>query len=96
MPVKVRLALESLAAWRVTHDGGARVRVLAVRIVCLHVGLPVVATLEELATDSALVSGLLGSGPLPLLLESADAGEDRLHIVLRHCYRLNGVHLGHV
>ena len=75
VPVKVRLPLELLGARLAADHGGAGVRVFALGVVGLHVRLPVVAALEELAADSALVSGFLGSGPLALLLDAVGAGQ---------------------
>ena len=73
--IQIRLPLELLGAGLVADHGGAWMGVLALRVVGFHVGFPVVASLEELAADPALVSGFLRSGPLALLLDAVDAGE---------------------
>ena len=73
--VQIRLALELFAAGLVADHGGAGMRIFALRVVSFHVRFPVVAAFEELAADSALVGGFLGSGPLALLLDSVDAGK---------------------
>lgn len=78
MPVKVRFPLELLLTWRIARRGGTRMRVLALWIVRLHVRLPIVAPLEQLATDSALVGRFFRSGSLPLLLDTINAWYHRL------------------
>ena len=80
MPVEIGLALELLRARVAAHHRGARVRVLALGIVRLEVGFPVVTSLEELAADATLVGGLLGSGPLTLLLDASHAGQNGLDV----------------
>ena len=96
MPVEVGLALELLRARVVAHHRSTRVRVLALGIVRLEVGFPVVASLEELAADAALVGGFLGSGPLTLLLDASHAGENRLNVELGKASVGAGVEIGDV
>ena len=83
VPVEVRFSLEFLGAGRASAHGRTRMGILALRVVRLHVGFPVVAALEELAADATLVSGLLGRGSLALLLDARSAGEDGLHVESR-------------
>ena len=83
MSIEIGLALEFLGARCVPDHGRARVRVFALGIVRVHVRLVVVAALEEFAADVAFVSGFFGSGPLTLLLDAGDAGEDGLHVESR-------------
>lgn len=73
--IQVRLSLELFGAGLAADHGCAWMRVLALRVVSLHVRFPIVASLEELAADPALVGCFLGSGPLALLLDAVDAGE---------------------
>ena len=58
-------------------------RVLALGIVRLHVGFPVVATLEQLPADAALVRRLLRSGSLSLLLDARSTRQDGLNVESR-------------
>ena len=77
VPIKVGLALEFLGAWLIVNSGSAWVWVFAIRVMSLHVGLPVVAALEELAADTTIVSGFLGCCPLSLLLDPVGTGKHR-------------------
>ena len=96
MSVEVCLALELLRARVVAHHGGTRVRVLAFRVVRLHVGLPIVAALEELSAHSAFVGRFFGGGPLTLLLDPGDAGKDGLDAEARQLAVGTGVQFGEV
>ena len=73
--VKIRLSLEFLRARLVADHGCTWVRILALRVMSLHMRFPVVAPLEEFATDPALVGSFLRCGPLALLLDAVDAGQ---------------------
>ena len=77
MSVEVRLALKSLGAWRVSNSSRARVWILSIGIVRLHVRLPIVATLEKLSADTAFVCSFFRCCPLTLLLDPVDARQDR-------------------
>ena len=68
MPVKIRLPLKFLRTRGVVDHSGARVRILAFRIVGLHMRFPVVASLEQLSADSTFMRSFLRGSPLPLLL----------------------------
>lgn len=60
--VEVCLALEFLSAWGSPNHRRARMRIFAFRVMRLHMGFPVVASLEKLSTDCAFVCSFLGSG----------------------------------
>lgn len=77
MSVEISLALEFLGAGCVSNGGGARVRILSVGIVCLHVRLPIVAPLEELSAHTAFVGSFFRCCSLALLLDPVDARQDR-------------------
>ena len=70
--VKICLPLELLRARLAADHCCAWVRVLAFRVVGLHVRFPVVASLEEFAADSAFVGSFFRRGPLALLLDAVD------------------------
>lgn len=74
MPVQICFSLELLRARAIANHGCARVRILALWVVRLHVRFPVVASLEKFAADTALVRCLLGGGPLALLLDAVHTG----------------------
>ena len=81
VPVEIRLPLKFLRALRVPNLSRTRMRVLALRIVSLHMGFPVVASFKELATHLALVRSFLRSSPLTLLLNTANTRQDRCAVV---------------
>ncbi len=72
MSVQVRFSLELLRACAVAVRGCAQMRIFALGIVGLHMRLPIVASLEQLSADSALMGSLLGRCPLALLLDTVD------------------------
>ena len=72
MPVQICLALELLGTRGSTNHCCTGVRIFAIRIVSLHVGLPVVASFEEFTTDSTFVGCLFWCSPLTLLLNAVD------------------------
>lgn len=74
MPVQICFSLELLRARAIANHGCARVRILALWVVRLHVRFPVVASLEKFAADTALVGCLLWGGPLTLLFDAVDTG----------------------
>ena len=64
--VEVCLALEFLGTRCSPNHRRAGMRILAMRVVRLHMGFPVVASLEKFPTDCAIVCSFLGSGsPAP-------------------------------
>ena len=75
MSIEVGFALELLRARIVARHCGTRVRVLALGIVRLEVGFPVVAALEEFAAHATFVGCLFGCRPLALLLDASVARE---------------------
>lgn len=96
MSIEVGLALELLRAGIVTHHCGTRVRVLALGIVRLEVGFPVVAALEELAAYATLVRRLFRGRPLALLLDASATWKNRLHIESGQATVRAGVEFGDV
>lgn len=73
MSVEIGLALEFLRAWCISDHSGTRMWIFPIWIVRLHVGLPVVATLEQLSADMTLVRCFLRCRPLTLLFDSVHA-----------------------
>ena len=73
MPVQVRLPLELLAARLAINRRRAGMGVFTIRVVRLHVRLPVVAPFEQLAADSTFVRSFLGRRSLSLLLDAVHA-----------------------
>lgn len=93
MPVQVGFSLELLRAEGVADHGCARVRIFTFWVVCLHVRFPVVASLEEFAADTALMCCFLGGGPLALLLDAVDTGQNGCCVKLRSSIFAYHVHV---
>ena len=70
MPVQIRLSLELLRAWLIADHGSTRVGILALGVVGFHMRFPVVASLEQLAADFAVVCSFRECSPLALLLDA--------------------------
>lgn len=76
MSVEIGLPLKFLSAWRIiTNHGCTWMRVFAFGIVGFHVRLPVVASLEELPTDTTFMRSFLWRSALPLFLYASDTGQ---------------------
>lgn len=93
MSVQVCFSLKLFRAWGVANHGGAGVRIFALWVVRLHVRFPVVASLEEFATDTALMRGFLWCGPLTLLLNAVDTGQNRCCVKFRSSVFTHHVHI---
>ena len=80
MSIEISLPLKLFGALRIANHGNARVRILSLRVVGLHMGFPIITPFEELATNLAFMGRFFWGRPLAFLLDTGHTWKNRLHV----------------